>query len=54
MSLVSVGIPNASTTIFQGMLLVFYLACYLFVNYRVQRSSKLTKTIAAVGESNHD
>ncbi len=38
MSLVSVGIPNASTTIFQGMLLVFYLACYVFVNYRLKRS----------------
>lgn len=50
MSLVSVGIPNASTTIFQGMLLVFYLACYLFVNYRIQRSGQ--KPIAA-GESTH-
>lgn len=38
MSLVSVGLPNASTTIFQGMLLVFYLACYLFANYRLQRA----------------
>jgi len=37
MSLVSVGIPNASTTIFQGMLLVFYLACTLFANYRLRR-----------------
>jgi len=37
MSLVSVGLPNASTTIFQGMLLVFYLACYLFANHRLQR-----------------
>lgn len=54
MSLVSVGIPNASTTIFQGMLLVFYLACYLFVNYRVQRSGKITKHATPVGESNHD
>ena len=36
MSLVSVGLPNASTTMFQGMLLVFYLACYLFANYRLQ------------------
>lgn len=35
MSLVSVGIPNASTTIFQGMLLVFYLACTLFATYRL-------------------
>lgn len=37
MSLVSVGLPNSSTTIFQGMLLVFYLACYLFANHRLQR-----------------
>lgn len=50
-SLVSVGIPNASTTIFQGMLLVFYLACYLFVNYRVQRSGQ--SSIATDGESTH-
>ena len=38
MSLVSVGLPNASTTLFQGMLLVFYLACYLFAHYRLQRT----------------
>ncbi|MFK7858959.1 MAG: ABC transporter permease [Granulosicoccus sp.] len=37
LSLVSVGLPNASTTIFQGMLLVFYLACSLFANHRLQR-----------------
>ncbi len=37
MAMVSVGIPNASTTLFQGMMLVFYLACYVFVNYRLQR-----------------
>jgi len=44
MSLVSVGIPNASTTIFQGMLLVFYLACFVFVNYRLKKSG--TDTVA--------
>lgn len=37
MSLVSVGLPNSSTQIFQGMLLVFYLACYLFASHRLQR-----------------
>lgn len=37
MSLVSVGLPNASTTVLQGMLLVFYLACFLFVHHRVER-----------------
>ncbi len=37
MSLVSVGLPNASTTLFQGMLLVFYLACFLFANHRLQK-----------------
>ena len=37
MSLVSVGLPNSSTTIFQGMLLVFYLACYLFAGHRLQK-----------------
>jgi simple sugar transport system permease protein len=39
MSLVSVGIPNASTTIFQGLLLVFYLACFVFINYSLKRRS---------------
>lgn len=39
MSLVSVGIPNASTTVFQGLLLVFYLACFVFVNYSLKRHS---------------
>ena len=37
MSLVSVGLPNSSATIFQGMLLVFYLACFLFANHRLQK-----------------
>lgn len=36
MSLVSVGLPNASTQLFQGMLLVFYLACSLFASFRLQ------------------
>ena len=35
MSLISVGLPHASITVFQGLLLVFYLASYLFVHYRV-------------------
>ena len=35
MSLISVGLPHASITVFQGMLLIFYLASYLFVHYRV-------------------
>jgi len=43
MALVSVGIPNASTTIFQGMLLVFYLACFVFVNYRTQANMAQTE-----------
>lgn len=37
MSLVSVGLPNASATLFQGMLLVFYLACFLFASHRLQK-----------------
>jgi len=37
MSLVSVGLPNSSTQLFQGMLLVFYLACYVFSSHRLQR-----------------
>ncbi|MFK7997544.1 MAG: ABC transporter permease [Granulosicoccus sp.] len=37
MALVSVGLPNSSTTIFQGMLLVFYLACSLFATHKLQR-----------------
>lgn len=51
MALVSVGIPNASTAIFQGMLLVFYLACFLFVHYRLQRNRPLPG--AATGSA-HD
>jgi len=35
MSLISVDLPHASITVFQGMLLVFYLASYMFVHYRV-------------------
>ncbi len=55
MSLVSVGLPNASTTIFQGMLLVFYLACYLFVNHRIQRQvASGTVASAEVGGSDAD
>lgn len=53
MSLVSVGIPNASTTIFQGMLLVFYLACYLFVNYRIQRNGQTPIAATTTEESTH-
>lgn len=41
MSLVSAGIPYAATTIFQGMLLVFYLASYVFIHYRLHRPQPL-------------
>jgi len=34
MALVSVQIPTASSTVFQGLLLSFYLGCSLLVNYR--------------------
>lgn len=53
MSLVSVGIPNASTTIFQGMLLVFYLACYLFVNYRLLAARPQPSANNTTEESTH-
>ena len=36
MSLISVNLPHASITVFQGMLLVFYLASYVFVHYRLR------------------
>lgn len=41
MSLVSVGLPNSSTQIFQGLLLVFYLACHVFATHRLQRTPKV-------------
>jgi simple sugar transport system permease protein len=40
MALISVGIPNAATTIFQGMLLIFYLASYFFVHYKIAISTE--------------
>lgn len=36
MSLISAQIPNAATRIFQGLLLIFYLASSLFVHYRLR------------------
>jgi len=33
----SVGLPGAVTTIFQGLLLTFYLACALLLQYRIRR-----------------
>ena len=44
MALISVGIPNAATTIFQGMLLIFYLASYLFVHYRISFQGRAAAT----------
>ena len=35
-ALVSAGVPNASVTIFQGLLLVFYLASAILFGYRVR------------------
>ena len=34
-ALVSAGLPNASVTIFQGLLLVFYLASSILIGYRI-------------------
>ncbi len=34
-ALVSAGLPNATVTIFQGLLLVFYLASSILIGYRV-------------------
>ncbi len=36
-ALLSVGVPNAVTGIFQGMLLIFYLACSLLLTSRIRR-----------------
>ncbi len=33
-AVVTAGVPNASATILQGMLLVFYLACSLLFSHR--------------------
>jgi len=57
MSLISADIPNAATRIFQGLLLIFYLASSLFVTYRLRIGttavSKL-KPAHAAAEHDHD
>ena len=36
-ALVSAGIPASAPVVFQGLLLVFYLASYFFVRHEVRR-----------------
>ncbi|MEM7567739.1 MAG: ABC transporter permease, partial [Pseudomonadota bacterium] len=39
-AMVSAGVPNASATIMQGLLLVFYLAASLLLTHRLRRLSR--------------
>ena len=48
MALISVGIPKSSTTIFQGILLVMYLCCYLFVNYKIKLKRTVVRKLSNV------
>ena len=50
MALITVGIPKAATTIFQGMLLVFYLASYLFVYYRISLGRRDRPAFLGIGD----
>lgn len=44
MALISASMPSAATEIFQGLLLVFYLASYTFVHYRLVRHRPLASS----------
>ncbi len=46
----SVGLPSAVTTIFQGLLLTFYLASALFLQYRLRRVDARPPVQAAAAE----
>ncbi|MFK7753031.1 MAG: ABC transporter permease [Sedimentitalea sp.] len=46
-ALLSVGVPNAVTGIFQGMLLTFYLACSFLLTQRIRRVTPLKSGVAA-------
>ncbi|MFV0245153.1 MAG: ABC transporter permease [Qingshengfaniella sp.] len=43
-ALVSANVPIAAVRVFQGMLLVFYLAAYTFVSYRIHRPHTASRT----------
>ena len=40
-AVVSAGVPNATATILQGILLVFYLACSLLFTHRIVRRARV-------------
>ncbi|MGB5446731.1 MAG: ABC transporter permease [Psychromonas sp.] len=41
---IDLGLPNAITGVFQGLLLFFLLACDVFIRYRIIRAPKLLST----------
>lgn len=47
-ALVSAGLPISAVHIFQGLILVFYLAAYAFVNYRLQLVHPASQSQSAV------
>lgn len=46
-ALVSADLPISAVHVFQGMLLIFYLATYAFVNYRFSSSKLVTAQVAS-------
>jgi len=44
---IDLGLPNAITGVFQGLLLFFLLACDVFIRYRVVNGNKLTINTAS-------
>ena len=44
---IELGLPNAITGVFQGLLLFFLLACDVFIRYRIVNVSKLTPNHSA-------
>jgi ABC-type uncharacterized transport system permease subunit len=49
-ALVSAHIPSAATVVFQGLLMVFYLAIFMLVNHRIERVHRLA-TAGAINAS---
>ena len=44
---IDLGLPNAITGVFQGLLLFFLLACDVFIRYRIVNSNKLATNTAS-------
>ncbi len=48
---ISMSLPSATTSVFQGMLLFFLLAADVFVNYRLKWTGRAAKTSAALRQA---